>query len=90
MQGIISHFRYVLAGLVAGGRGCGKEGLPGIYASVEENLCFIHWATKCKAGHRYESYYWYPQCDDWIDSLKLKKREESAADELRNSCVAEF
>ena len=29
---------------------CGKEGIPGVYADVNQGLCFIDWATKCHFG----------------------------------------
>ena len=90
-------FRYRLAGVVAGGVGgeCGKEGIPGAYASVEKELCFIHWATACKEGEAYRPYYWYPECDFWLDDLEdndeLRGRgQQDAADELSDQCVPGF
>ena len=55
---------FVLAGLVAWGIGCGTESLPGVYASIPDDLCFIHQATRCKHGSKYSGFFYYPQCDD--------------------------
>merc|ERR1712186_45048 len=80
--------RYVLAGVVAGGIGCGKAGIPGAYASVAENLCFIDWATKCKDGRAFQTFYNFPQCDDWMKDLKptLRGVYLERAIELEDSC----
>ena len=50
------------------GLGCGRP-IPGVYADITQGLCFIHAATKCIQGDKYEKYYYYPQCDDWLDTL---------------------
>ena len=84
--------RYVLAGIVVGGIGCGKEGIPGIYASVEKDLGFIHWATQCKydpGSDRIAPLYSYPQFDDWMDNLQPTlrlTREKEAAQRLIDAC----
>jgi len=82
---------YVLAGVTTAGVGdqCGLSHLPGQYASVVDNLCFIHWATRCKSGMDYKTNYWYPQCDDWMDNLKknLRKPFLTYAIELERSCT---
>jgi len=59
--------RYVLAGIVAWGIGCGKPDVPGVYAAVSDVICWIDWVTKCKHGNEYASFYDYPQCANWID-----------------------
>jgi len=41
---------YYQTGIVAWGVECGKEGIPGVYADVNQGLCFIDWATKCHFG----------------------------------------
>ena len=43
----------IQAGITAWGIGCGKENVPGVYASLTESVCFIDWATKCKHGDKY-------------------------------------
>ena len=44
-------FQYFLqTGIVAWGVECGKKDIPGVYADVNEGLCFIDWATKCHFG----------------------------------------
>ena len=83
---IFKTLRYVLAGVVAGGFGCGQHGIPGVYASVDENLCFIHWATKCMAGRTYAGHYWYPQCDNWIVEYLNSGKYSARAMELEKSC----
>jgi len=46
-----SHFKtYYQVGITSWGIGCGKEGIPGVYADVSESLCFIDYATKCALG----------------------------------------
>jgi len=64
--------RFVLAGVTTAGLGpgCGVKNVPGAYASVDDNLCFIHWATKCKSGEAYKQNYWLPDCNSWLDDLK--------------------
>jgi hypothetical protein len=81
--------RYVLAGVVVGGVGCGQDGLAGAYASVEYDLCFIHWATKCRAGQTYRDFYWYPECDDWLEREKpnMRRRQKALAEQLESECT---
>lgn len=81
--------RYVIAGIVAWGIGCGEKDVPGVYAAVADDLCFIDWATKCKAGNKYADFYDYPQCNNWIDKEISTPEQQYAAKarELKNSCV---
>ena len=39
--------RTVQIGITAGGIGCGKPGIPGLYASVSDGICFIKHAIEC-------------------------------------------
>ena len=36
-----SRYRYVLAGIVAGGRGCGRPNTPGVYVDPQKHLSWI-------------------------------------------------
>ena len=87
-------FRYVLAGIIAWGIGCGKDGLPGVYASVRNALCFIDWDTKCKHGLDFIGHYDYRNvCTGWIDELidqlktnRIYRSILKKAEALKNSC----
>ena len=61
--------RYVLAGIVSWGLECGKKDVPGVYADITEGLCFIDYATKCIHGKKYQQFYDYPQCTNWLEDL---------------------
>jgi len=69
---------FVLAAMVAWGIGCGRENVPGAYVAISDQLCFIDWATKCKHGNIYDSFYDYSsECgNDWIDKEISKLNEE--------------
>ena len=57
-----------MAGIISWGIGCG-DGIPGVYASVRDALCFIDWDTKCKHGLDMIGHYDYrKQCTDWMNS----------------------
>ena len=77
-----SLFRYVLAGLVAWGIGCGKPNIPGVYASIPDALCFIHWATKCVHGSKYKDNYYYKQCDTYLNEEISQLEKESNSEEM--------
>ena len=47
------YFRNVLAGIIAFGIGCGQTGIPDVFASVQDALCFIDYDIKCKHGREF-------------------------------------
>ena len=49
----INYFRNVLAGIIAFGIGCGQTGIPDVFASVQDALCFIDYDMKCKHGREF-------------------------------------
>ena len=75
-----------MAGVVAWGIGCGVPNVPGVYASIPDALCFIHSATKCKHGSRYTDYYYYPQCDNYLeDQISQLEKEVGVDDQLKRA-----
>ena len=91
-------FRHVLAGIVAFGIGCGKKGVPDVFASVQDALCFIDYDIKCKHGNDFLSHVdnkvhcstWY---DDTLTQLEGLTQSRSIRKYLRtfraleNSCI---
>ena len=61
-----------MAGIVSWGLECGKKDVPGVYADITEGLCFIDYATKCIHGKKYQQFYDYPQCTNWLEDLIAK------------------
>ena len=61
-----------MSGIVSWGLECGKKDVPGVYADVTQGLCFIDYATKCVHGTKYQKYYDYPQCTNWLEDLIAK------------------
>ena len=84
--------RYVMAGIIAFGIKCGLAGIPGGYAAVSDGLCFIHYATQCEYGSKYQEYYDYPECENWIDDRIAtlqqtgKTRFVAKLQELKTEC----
>ena len=62
-------YRFVLSGIVSWDLMCGKINVPGVYADITQGLCCIDWATKCIYGDKYQQYYDYPQCNNWLENL---------------------
>ena len=42
-----------MAGIIAFGIGCGQTGIPDVFASVQDALCFIDYDIKCKHGREF-------------------------------------
>jgi len=67
--------KYVQVGITSWGSGCGIRGLPGVYASVPADLCFIRSDLKCNAAtvRRFDEYFGSIDkdgiCDNWISEL---------------------
>lgn len=62
---------------------CGKEGVPGVYASIEKAECFIKWSMSCRDDHvELPSY-----CHGFLDAELVKYETERAryADTLDNA-----
>ena len=83
-----------MTGIISWGIGCGLPGVPGIYASVQEALCFIDYDTNWKHGQKYYDYYDYLQCEDWIEKQDFLKSEiifpksiAERAKKLMESCI---
>jgi len=74
---------YIQVGITSWGKGCGARGLPGVYASVPEALCFIHWDLSCNAVEepwfneyfgQIQADFCHTESDDWIQ-IEYKKLE---------------
>merc|ERR1712198_122455 len=75
---------YEQVGIVAWGIGCGEKGIPGVYASVSEAVCWIDYAMTCYYGQSSGDYssYWsnsQSQCGTWFDNKFNQLTEKAAA-----------
>merc|ERR1711994_512807 len=64
---------YEQVGIVAWGIGCGEQGIPGVYASVSEAVCWIDYAMTCYYGENKNDFnsYWsndYGTCGVWFEN----------------------
>jgi len=77
-------YTYEQAGIVAWGIGCGEDGVPGVYASVAEAVCYIDLLMSCRnalPGSTSSSSYWgYSKaCANWEHTLKNTLNEQVLA-----------
>lgn len=68
---------YVQTGIVAWGIDCGKNGIPGVYADVQDGLCFIDYALRCQEGKDVAEQIGIKGCKGWMgDQLKLLREQK--------------
>ena len=68
--------RFVQVGIVAWGLGCGKENVPGVYASVANGLCFIKNAVECRSVKYNEYFEDIQNCNQWKSSYQVEINSE--------------
>ena len=81
-------------GIISWGVACGRQDVPGIYASVPYGFDFIAWDNFCQYGNKYSNYTNSSQNNNWIkeEILNLKaipgagKYIRSAMD-LQSQCI---
>ena len=71
---IVFSLIFVQVGITSWGIGCGKEGVPGVYADVSEGLCFIEYATRCALGD--VNLYDIKDCEGWIENKYCETTKE--------------
>jgi len=74
--------QFVQAGIVSWGLGCGQDGVPGVYADVEEAMCWVDWEVSCAAGLS-QSYFGREDCAGWVEAMK---RDRYVGDYFRGKC----
>lgn len=74
--------KYVQAGIVAWGVGCGKDGIPGVYADIKGAMCFIDWAAGCMSGRDSCP---HPKCNGWLEESRrpLQDKYNAANNKLQ-------
>merc|ERR1712061_442622 len=92
--------RYVQAGIVAWGIGCGEQGTPGVYGDVAKGVCFIDHAMSCNgvgAGGRADTNLGFSsqQCGRWFqDSLPASfpegAKDAAASQYLSSQCSVNY
>ena len=70
----IFSLNFLQVGITSWGIGCGKAGVPGVFADVSEGLCFIEYATKCALGN--VNLYDIKDCDRWIENKYCETTKE--------------
>ena len=68
--------RFVQVGIVAWGLGCGKENVPGVYASVANGICFIKNAVECRSVKYNEYFEDIQNCNRWKSSYQEEINSE--------------
>ena len=58
-----------MTGLINWSIGCGKDDLPDVFTSIEneEHLCFIENDIKCKHGNLYNNHVHNEKCVGWLE-----------------------
>jgi len=64
--------QYVQAGIVSWGLGCGQDGVPGVYADVDNAMCWVDWEVSCALGLN-NSYFGRADCGGWLEEQKRNK-----------------
>jgi len=83
---------YEQVGIVAWGIGCGEQGIPGVYASVSEAVCWIDYAMTCYYGDNDLNSYWsneYSTCGVWFEN-KLKNLPRESLRNDYTSCSVKW
>ena len=61
-------YTQILAGVFAWGIGCGSVDVPDVFASIQDSLCFIDFAVKCKHGRDFITHFDYSrECSTWYE-----------------------
>ena len=56
-------FFFQKVGITSWGKACGQENVPGVYASIPNNLCFINAITDCIHGKKYNDFIDYNEVE---------------------------
>lgn len=79
---------YYQVGIIAGGIGCGEKDVPGLYADVAKQVCFIDWALNCHLDSYVLRY--GEECNGWLDEkVPISRRKKIPRREilsLKSSC----
>ena len=87
-----------MAGIIAFGIGCGQKGVPDVFASIQDALCFIDYDIKCKHDKDFITHIDYSvDCSSWYEDtikeleaqpqLKVIKRYLKRTKALKDTCI---